>query len=57
MDEQKHTAGRLRIRQEQSDVFLVVTDDSEPEAIPVISTPIAQSYWMHPSHSHHAAAS
>lgn len=57
MEEQKHTVERLRISPEQSDVFLIVTDDSEPDAIPVICTAIARSYWMHPSHLHHAAAS
>ena len=33
---------------EQPDVFLVVTDDSEPGAVPVIPTAMAESYWAHP---------
>ena len=33
---------------EQPDVFLVVTDASEPGAVPVIPTAMAESYWAHP---------
>jgi hypothetical protein len=31
------------------DVFLVVRDASEPGAIPVIPTAVAEAYWAHPS--------
>ena len=36
---------------EQPDVFLVVTDDSEPGSVPVIPTAMAESYWAHPRRS------
>jgi hypothetical protein len=31
------------------DVFLVVMDACEPDAMPVIPTAMAESYWVHPS--------
>jgi len=44
-------AKRLHIRTyaEQPDVFLVVSDTSEPDALPVIPTLLAETYWASPS--------
>ena len=46
-----HQTSRLRIRTDPDDpdVFLVVRDASEPRAIPMIPTPMAESFWVHPS--------
>jgi hypothetical protein len=59
MEVRKRQTERLRICKEahEPDAFLVVSDDSEPDAVPVIPTPMAHSYWAHPSHSGTAAAS
>lgn len=41
---------RLSVRTyaDQPDVFLVVSDSSEPDAVPVIPTSMAESYWTRP---------
>ncbi|HYA69262.1 MAG TPA: hypothetical protein VED63_11060 [Acidimicrobiales bacterium] len=39
------------------DVFLVVRNAHEPGAVPVIPTPIAESYWAHPSNVGRATVS
>lgn len=51
MIEQKRHKGGLRIYKsaEEPDVFVVETDGSELDAIPVIPTALAVSYWSHPS--------
>jgi hypothetical protein len=48
MKEQK-TSLRITKYEDEPDAFLVVTDGSEPDALPVIPTGMAQSYWAHPS--------
>jgi len=47
----KNETRRLRIRTyaEQPDVFLVSSDGSEPDALPVIPTFLAETYWTSPS--------
>jgi len=47
----KKQTRRLRIRMyaEEPDVFLVFSDGAEPDAVPVIPTLLAQTYWT--SHS------
>jgi hypothetical protein len=47
----KHKTPRFHIFTDPADpdTFLVVRDASEPRAIPVIPTAIAESYWAHPS--------
>jgi hypothetical protein len=51
MEEDKHQTQRFHIFTDPDDpaVFLVVMDASEPRAIPVIPTAMAESYWVHPS--------
>lgn len=51
MNEQKrHTSGlRIYRTEEEPDSFVVVADGSERDAIPVIPTGLAVSYWAHPS--------
>jgi hypothetical protein len=50
MKNEKKETRKLRILAyaEQPDVFLVVSDASEPDALPVIPTSMAESYWAHP---------
>src|SRR5664279_2268833 len=47
-DKQRRCALHIRTLPEQPDAFLVVMDDSEPGAVPVIPTAMAESYWAHP---------
>ena len=47
-DRQPRTTLHICTLPEQPDVFLVVTDDSEPGSVPVIPTAMAESYWAHP---------
>jgi hypothetical protein len=51
MDRGEPRGGRLRILADpgEVDAVLVVMDGSEPDAIPVIPTAKAHSYWTHPS--------
>jgi prepilin-type N-terminal cleavage/methylation domain-containing protein len=47
---QHQTRGlRIRTHPEQPEVFLAVTDAWEPDAVPVIPTPMALAYWAHPA--------
>jgi hypothetical protein len=39
----------IRTHPEQPEVFLGVTDAWEPDAVPVIPTPMALAYWAHPA--------
>ncbi len=50
MEEDKHQTQLFHILSDQADpdVFLVVMDCSEPRAIPVIPTAMAESFWTHP---------
>lgn len=41
---------------DEPDVFLVVTDGSEPDSVPVIPTRMAHSYWAHPSRASRPAS-
>lgn len=44
-------------RPDEVDAFVVVADGSEPDALPVIPTAMAETYWAHPSNRHRAEAS
>jgi hypothetical protein len=59
MKEQSHRTDRLRVctHVDEIDAFLVVADGSQPDAVPVIPTQMAEAYWSHPSHRDTAAAS
>src|SRR5664279_2812208 len=46
-DKQPRSTLHICTLPEQPDVFLVVTDDSEPGAVPVIPTAMAEGYWAH----------
>ena len=50
IEQTRHTSA-LRIYRDadEPDSFVVVSDGSEPEAIPVIPTALSMSYWAHPS--------
>lgn len=59
MRKQKERPKRVHIRayDDEPGVFLVVvTDNPEPGAVPVIPTAKALSYWRHPSHGGSSAA-
>lgn len=51
MIEQKRHTSALRIYRtaDEPDSFVVLSDGSEPDAIPVIPTALSMSYWAHPS--------
>ena len=59
MKEPAKKTGALRILPylDEPDAFLVVTDGSEPDSVPVIPTLMAHSYWAHPSRAGRTAAS
>jgi hypothetical protein len=54
-----HQTRRLHLitNPEHPDLAQVVTDASAPELAPVIPTPMAISYWQHPSQADPPAAS
>lgn len=59
MKDEKQQSKRVHVRacDEQADVFVVVvTDKSEPGALPVIPTAKALSYWGYPCHGKAAAS-
>lgn len=59
MKEPKQKTRRLHLltNPKHPDVFMGMSDDAAPELAQVIPTPLADSYWDHPSHLKTPAAS